>query len=339
MTVKLLDGGRYKVDVRPRGTAGRRVQRIFDKKADAVAYEKYVLANFHNKEWLAKPIDTRRLLDLIMPWWTLHGRNLAFGHKRKKALERIAEGLGNPLVAKLNQKLLMTYRSDRLHAGAKASTINRDMTVLSGMFNVLIEAEEFHGEHPLKVIDALKEKTVEMAYLTTQEIGCLLDFLAEGSDAHRLTVLCLSTGARWGEASNLKAEQIMHCRVTFTETKNGKKRTVPISQTVQDAVKTKDSGRLFDVSYQTYRDVLRSVKPDLPRGQAVHVLRHTFASHFMMNGGNILTLQKVLGHANIQQTMTYAHMAPDYLLDASELNPLRGGIHIPSIDTGFRGNP
>lgn len=30
----------------------------------------------------------------------------------------------------------------------------------------------------------------------------------------------------------------------------------------------------------------------LPRGQKSHVLRHTFASHFMMNGGNILTLQK-----------------------------------------------
>jgi hypothetical protein len=30
----------------------------------------------------------------------------------------------------------------------------------------------------------------------------------------------------------------------------------------------------------------------LPTGQAAHVLRHTFASHFMINGGNISTLQK-----------------------------------------------
>ena len=29
MTVKLLDGGRYKVDIRPRGATGRRIQRIF----------------------------------------------------------------------------------------------------------------------------------------------------------------------------------------------------------------------------------------------------------------------------------------------------------------------
>ncbi|MNT76632.1 Tyrosine recombinase XerD [compost metagenome] len=76
------------------------------------------------------------------------------------------------------------------------------------------------------------------------------------------------------------------------------------------------------------RQVLREVKPDLPQGQASHVLRHTFATHFMANGGNIITLQRILGHANIQQTMTYAHFAPDYLQDAITFNPLRGGIGI-----------
>ncbi|EPE8683722.1 phage integrase, partial [Escherichia coli] len=32
----------------------------------------------------------------------------------------------------------------------------------------------------------------------------------------------------------------------------------------------------------------------------------------------------------IQQTMTYAHLAPDFLQDAISLNPLKGGIHISS---------
>lgn len=59
MSIKQLKGGRYKVDIRPHGAAGRRIQRLFDKKADAVAYEKYVIANFHDKEWLAKPADWR----------------------------------------------------------------------------------------------------------------------------------------------------------------------------------------------------------------------------------------------------------------------------------------
>jgi site-specific recombinase XerD len=46
----------------------------------------------------------------------------------------------------------------------------------------------------------------------------------------------------------------------------------------------------------------------------------------MINGGSIITLQRILGHANIQQTMVYAHFAPDYLQDAVMLNPLRGQL-------------
>jgi integrase len=45
----------------------------------------------------------------------------------------------------------------------------------------------------------------------------------------------------------------------------------------------------------------------------VHDLRHTFASQFMMNGGNIFDLQKVLGHTDIKMTQRYAHHSPEHL--------------------------
>lgn len=60
----------------------------------------------------------------------------------------------------------------------------------------------------------------------------------------------------------------------------------------------------------------------LPREQLTHVLRHTFAAHFMMSGANILSLQEILGHHNIKMTMRYAHLAPDHLESALRLNPL-----------------
>jgi len=59
----------------------------------------------------------------------------------------------------------------------------------------------------------------------------------------------------------------------------------------------------------------------LPRGQLTHVLSHTFAAHFMMSGGNILALQKILGHHDIKMTMRYAHLAPDHLETAYALIP------------------
>ena len=41
-----------------------------------------------------------------------------------------------------------------------------------------------------------------------------------------------------------------------------------------------------------------------------HDLRHTFATHWMMSGGEFFKLQQVLGHASPQMTMRYAHFAP-----------------------------
>jgi site-specific recombinase XerD len=51
-------------------------------------------------------------------------------------------------------------------------------------------------------------------------------------------------------------------------------------------------------------------------------LRHTFASHFIQNGGNIRTLQKILGRSSLAMTMRYAHLSPDHLADAVRLGPL-----------------
>ncbi|CDH34174.1 tyrosine-type recombinase/integrase [Xenorhabdus bovienii] len=326
MTIKALEGGRYKVDVRPQGRSGRRVQRVFKKKADAVAFERNVLMNSNNEDWRPNTRDYRRLSELVNIWWDYTGRNLIWGKKRLTTLLRMTKDMGDPAIYQMTSRFLNTYRSDRLYDGIKASTINRDFTLLMGMFTTLIKISEYSGENPIKEVSILKVKKPEMSYLTKSDIAKLLSQVSD--DYWRITVLCLSTGARWGEATKLRTEHALHGRVTFTETKNGRHRTVPVSEDLMKAIKNKESGLLFDVRYKKMRQILREVKPDLPAGQAVHVLRHTFAAHFIINGGNILTLQKIMGHASIQQTMIYAHFAPDYLQEAIVLNPLKGGIHI-----------
>jgi len=46
-------------------------------------------------------------------------------------------------------------------------------------------------------------------------------------------------------------------------------------------------------------------------GLTFHDLRHTFASHWVMKGGDIFRLQRILGHATTQMTLRYAHLAPE----------------------------
>jgi site-specific recombinase XerD len=327
MSIKKLDDGRYEVDVRPTGRYGKRIRRKFAKKHEATAFERYVLANQHDKAWIDKPKDARQLSELIQLWWLYHGQNTKWGEKARKTLELVEELMGNPCAFQIDDRAIAVFRSRLLSQGIKASTVNRRLITLSGMFTFLIDAGMYHAPHPLKGMKKLKVAPTAMSYLSKSEITDLLNRLE--SDNRNLAVLCLSTGARWGEAVELRAEHVINQRVMFVATKNGKTRVVPISADVSAQLADGRSGLLFPkADYPTVRQVLREVKPDLPQGQASHVLRHTFATHFMANGGNIITLQRILGHANIQQTMTYAHFAPDYLQDAITFNPLRGGVGI-----------
>jgi site-specific recombinase XerD len=55
----------------------------------------------------------------------------------------------------------------------------------------------------------------------------------------------------------------------------------------------------------------------------LHTLRHTFASHLVMNGVDLPTVMKLMGHSDIQTAMIYAHLAPDHLANAVTKLPFK----------------
>ena len=142
-----------------------------------------------------------------------------------------------------------------------------------------------------------------------------------------MTKLALCTGARWSEAEEITINQIRDGCVQFARTKSGRVRAVPIEDELVEALHEhyKIHGtlqRVFGYAWSAFREAIERAEIVLPDGQMTHALRHTFASHFMMAGGNILTLQKILGHQSLTMTMRYAHLAPEHLLEAKALNPL-----------------
>ncbi len=68
-----------------------------------------------------------------------------------------------------------------------------------------------------------------------------------------------------------------------------------------------------------------------------HDLRHVYASHFVMNGGDLLTLQRILGHSTPTITSeVYSHLAPSHLVKESDR--VRGR-HQPFVGSPRRGSP
>lgn len=176
---------------------------------------------------------------------------------------------------------------------------------------------------------AFKIQQVELTYLTGEQIMKLLDSMGNARNPHvkLISKICLATGARWSEGEELTVQQLKPCLIEFTRTKSGKTRGVPIDQNLYEEINAhakthKRLSRIFDYSISAFREAVDRSGLKLPQGQMTHVLRHTFASHFMMNGGNILVLQRILGHASLTMTMRYAHLAPEHLQEAVKLNPL-----------------
>lgn len=334
MAVNKLPNGKWQAQVFPNGRDGKRIRRQFATKGEALSFEKHIKDQAQDKPWLGEKTDKRTVFDLVETWYNAHGITLTDGQKRKDAMEFACKAMGNPLASEFNARIFSAYREQRLSGKITRSsrvktvtprTVNLELAYFRAVFNELRRLDEWQAPNPLDNVREYKIAESEMAYLTNEEIRALLKECEASSSKDLLSVvkICLATGARWGEAESLKGNQIRAGKVIFTKTKGKKNRAIPISDSlIAEIPSSRKAKPLFTSCYAAFRSALKRAEIETPAGQLTHVLRHTFASHFMMNGGNILVLQRILGHTDIKVTMRYAHFAPDHLFEAINLNPL-----------------
>jgi site-specific recombinase XerD len=327
MSIKKANSG-WLVDIQPGGRGFKRYRKSFATKAEALAWETWVKGQVqHEPDWHPKKRDTRRLTELLELWWINHGQQLRAGKNTHSRLLLLINSIGNPVADQFSADDFAAYRAKRLAAGISANAINREHAYLRAMFNELKRLNHWNNENPLSEIRSFKIIEKELTFLANDQIKLLFAALSESSNPDTLLVsqICLATGARWSEAEGLKPTQLRQGAIEYAVTKSGKNRTIPISAELEAELQqlAKDGRtRLFGSCYSAFREAIDRSGLALPAGQLTHVLRHTFASHFMMNGGNILTLQRVLGHSDLKMTMRYAHLSPEHLQEVRSLNPL-----------------
>ncbi|HFO1823421.1 TPA: tyrosine-type recombinase/integrase [Escherichia coli] len=333
MAVRKLTTGKWLCECYPAGRSGRRVRKQFATKGEALAFERHTMEETESKPWLGESVDRRTLKDVVELWFKLHGKSLTAGQHVYDKLLLMVGALGNPLATDLTSKMFAHYRDKRLTGeiyfsekwkkGASPVTINLEQSYLSSVFSELSRLGEWSYPNPLENMRKFTIAEKEMAWLTHEQIVELLaDCKRQDPILALLVKICLSTGARWREAVNLTRSQVTKYRITFVRTKGKKNRSIPISKELYEEIMALDGFNFFTDCYFQFLSVMEKTSIVLPRGQLTHVLRHTFAAHFMMSGGNILALQKILGHHDIKMTMRYAHLAPDHLETALRFNPL-----------------
>lgn len=149
----------------------------------------------------------------------------------------------------------------------------------------------------------------------------------------------VSTGNRIQTIINLKLEDIdfINKTIKLTTTKNKKQSYVPMSKALEKVLKEylslwehdRDSYlfpncegiQLTDTGLKT---IVR--KYNISRGiskTSIHLFRHTFAKMYILNGGGMMQLQKLLGHSTLDMTRKYVNLyGTDLAIDYDKFNPL-----------------
>ena len=150
----------------------------------------------------------------------------------------------------------------------------------------------------------------------------------------------LSTGLRLNSFVNIKVKDIdFDNEVVFVNmTKNRKPLIIPLNNIIIKILKEylrirkpdKEDDYLFcnDYGIQLSKCTINASLSSYNKKRGInktgiHRYRHTFAKKWIMNGGNVVTLQKILGHSNLQITENYINLlVQDLKIEMDKYNPL-----------------
>ena len=214
----------------------------------------------------------------------------------------------------------------------RPGSANRAMPTLSVMMRMAeLWGYRAHNTNPCKRTCRYKAKPKER-FLTAEEMARLNAVLTrdEFYCPHVVAIirLLMLTGCRFGEVLALEWDWIKDKRIHLPDSKSGP-RTVWLSsaaRAVIDAIPrySPDCPFLFParpptrhitgIEYQWHR--IRN-EAGLP-GLRIHDLRHSWASTAAMNGVDMVTVAKLLGHALVETTERYTHLSDQSVADAAD---------------------
>ncbi len=219
-----------------------------------------------------------------------------------------------------------------------ARSLARKLAALRSFARYLIR------ENAIEVNPTLNIATPKFAkklphYLSESEVKALLQLpdttTFEGLRDFLILELFYATGIRVSELANLRFEHIRFDESVFRITGKGQKtRLVPMGQRLARDLATYLKKRQEEEdTLLEFRDFIfvKDKKEPFTRGQIAvivhkyikrvadkekahpHALRHTFATHLLNEGADLMSVKELLGHANLSTTQIYTHVSAEHL--------------------------
>jgi integrase len=236
-------------------------------------------------------------------------------------------------MALLSSQILAQWRDRRLQ-NVSGSTVNRELNLISAAINVARKEWGILLVNPVPLIRRPSHNRPRTRRLEGDEERRLLAALSAAPRAingqfsptctnhwiRPLVILAIETGMRQGELLNLKWIHIdLNSGLMFLpETKNGESRTVPLSTTARDLLRSLPrsiDGRVFPVSKNA---VLQAFVRACRRGGIndlrFHDLRHEAISRFFERGLSVMEVASISGHKTLSMLKRYTHLSAKKLV-------------------------
>jgi len=246
-------------------------------------------------------------------------------------------GSGNVDPKKVDKVMIQRYIEELFICGLNKKSISRKLSTIKSFFkylqrNGVIEKNPVANIHSPKLDKSLPVVINEEEIRRVMQLPSENDW--EGLRDRAILELFYGCGIRLSELLKLQWKQIhFKDQYIIVEGKRGKQRIIPIGQFAMQALKRYQSKKTEVIGNQPpspYVFVNIKGKPLYPLAvqnmvkkylQKVseqdrlspHVLRHTFATHLLDRGADLLAVKELLGHSSLSTTQIYTHVSMDRL--------------------------
>ena len=224
----------------------------------------------------------------------------------------------------INAPLVEAWRQELIRSGRnQPATINKKVSALRAMQSDAI-LHGFIAEAPplprQMRLQNLKDRIIE----DDERDQMIRFFQGVGQPvAADLLVFLLETGCRWGEAERLTGGDVdlRAGRVTFSQTKTNRPRSVPLTRRAQDAIRPHlpavKSHRVWPYSYGQFQNLFARAKGAMGLADdtalGIHTCRHTCASKLASKGVSQGMLMAWGGWGSLAAVQRYMHLGTDAL--------------------------
>ncbi len=291
--------------------------------------------------------------------WSINLKNIkglspntlsAYQRDIKKFILFLREYLGkDPTIndlKKLTNTNFRSYLADQKNQGNSNISIARQISSLKSFFNFLIKIQKIKNSLILNFKGPKQKKSLprpiiaDLAIQVIKEAKNIDDEKWIGNRNQAILILLYGCGLRISEALNLNFSDITKNDYLVIKGKGNKERIVPLMSYVRESIDSylaicpyefegddplfvgKRMKRLSPRIIQYALEKIR-VALSLPETATPHALRHSFATHLLENGGDLRTIQELLGHSSLSTTQKYTKIENSQLLNVyTKAHPL-----------------